>query len=191
MSERRESRGRRFPSSEELARVVERLATEAAEAGIDAAVIGGYAMQFYGSPRLTKDVDFAALEPLPGFGGRRLKIGGFRRPVEHGIMADWILRKDDVRGLYADAVKKAVETDEGFRVATPEHLLAMKIIAARPKDRIDAMFLLRHNLADPDKTVGLLNKFAAKRVLSQVLLQLAHAAQQPEADEGEDDLEED
>lgn len=186
----RPGRGReRFPSSEELDDVVERLAGEAERRGIEAAVIDGYAMQWYGSPRLTRDVDFAALAPLPGFGGRRLKIGGFRRPVEHGIMADWILRKDEVRGLYEDAIRNAVDTGEGFRVATSEHLLAMKIVAGRPKDKLDAMYLLRHRLVDVERAVDLISRFASRRVLAQVLLQLAHAAQEPEADEGEDDLE--
>lgn len=62
-------------------RAVKKFEKLAKKHGIDFALVGGIAMHFYDSPRLTKDVDVIASDMLPleaeralGFGGKRYRV---------------------------------------------------------------------------------------------------------------------
>ncbi len=120
----------------------------AVDNNIDWAVCGGIAMAIYGSPRLTKDVDIIASKRLP-LEKERI-IGQLKQGGEHFIVAtetrevpiDWILRNDDFKAFYLEALKDAVMIDD-IPILTPEWLVILKFIAGRFKDQEDAVYLLR------------------------------------------------
>lgn len=125
----------KFPDASKLLATAQAVAEKAKGSGVRAAVVGGYAMQVYGSDRLTTGVDFAA--------DGKLSVG--RTSVE----VKWIIRTDDYRALYAEVVERSKLTRLAFRVVLPEYLAAMKLAAGRDKDQDDLIWLLRQpNLVD-------------------------------------------
>jgi hypothetical protein len=110
------------------------------------ALLGGLAMRFYGSKRITEDVDFAALTLRGAPEGEALTIGGVRFLASNGVEVDVIVREDDYSALYiAGAANARVLRVEGadIRTVTPEYLAVMKIVAGREdKDIPDLKFLL-------------------------------------------------
>ncbi len=136
----------------------------AGENEIDWAVCGGIAMAIYGSPRLTKDVDIIASKRLPLEKDRiigHLKQGGEHFIVEtetRKVPIDWILRNDDFKIFYLEALKDAVIVDK-IPILTPEWLVILKFIAGRFKDQEDAVYLLREkDLVNRDKIRELITK---------------------------------
>ena len=136
----------------------------AVENDIDWAVCGGIAMAIYGSPRLTKDVDIIASKRLPLAKERivgHLKQGGEHFIVEtetRQVPIDWILRNDDFKAFYREALEDAVLID-GIPILTPEWLVILKFIAGRFKDQEDAVYLLREkDLVNRDKIRELITK---------------------------------
>jgi hypothetical protein len=147
---------------------VDRLGAEAesiiasAEAeGQKAAVLGGFAMQLYGSQRLTSDLDFVADE-APRFteGVGTISFGGVKFVSPGGIPVDWIVREDEHAHLYADALENAVVLDN-IPTVTPEHLAVIKLSTGRPKDYDDLMYLLQEE--------GLVDVARARRIAYQYL----------------------
>lgn len=129
----------------------------AAENDIDWAVCGGIAMAIYGGPRLTKEIDIIASKRLPIEKERiigQLKQGGEHFIIEtetREVPIDWILRNDDFKAFYREALKDAVMIDE-IPILTPEWLVILKFIAGRFKDQEDAVYLLaEENLVDRRK----------------------------------------
>jgi hypothetical protein len=120
----------------------------AVENDIDWAVCGGIAMAIYGSPRLTRDVEIIASKRLPLAKERiigQLKQGGEHFIIEtktREVPIDWILRNDDFKALYREALKDAVMIDS-IPILTPEWLVILKFIAVRFKYQEDAVYLLR------------------------------------------------
>jgi hypothetical protein len=112
------------------------------------AVCGGIAMAIYGSPRLTKDIDIIASNRLPL--KKEQIIGLLQQGGEHFMVEtetrevpiDWILRNDDFKVFYQQALKDAVIIDD-IPILTPEWLVILKFIARRFKDQEDAIYLLR------------------------------------------------
>src|SRR5687768_12359591 len=87
-------------------KAVLKVADVAKSQGIDWALVGGIAMHFYGSPRLTKDVDVIASDVLPIDAERRLGFGGARYRINVGkkkVPLDWIVRNDTVDVFYEKA----------------------------------------------------------------------------------------
>ncbi len=96
---------KRFLSPDALAQAVSEVGAIARAADVDVIVIGGYAMQHYGSDRLTCDVDFAVSAPLAALPkGQLLKFGGVRTVAPSGVPIDVILRRDAYARLYTAAV---------------------------------------------------------------------------------------
>ena len=136
---------KRFLSPVELAGAAAEIGALAAREGVRIVLIGGFALQHYGSDRLTGDLDFAADAALAGLPpGKALSFGGVQTESSSGVPVDFIVRDDDYRALYEEAIDRAVKVD-GLAVplATPEYLAAMKMAAARDRDVIDLEFLLR------------------------------------------------
>lgn len=136
--------------------------------GIDAAVAGGYAMQVYGSPRLTGDVDLIAseapkeLKPLKSV--RSLSFGGMRYKSLEGVEIDLIERADDLKGLYEQALAKAIETDDGLRVISPDYLAVIKFAAGRPKDEDDLIWILQQpDLVDRENAINIAYRYLGGR----------------------------
>jgi len=118
----------------------------AAQEEIEWAVAGGLAMYFYGSPRLTKDVDIIASKDLSLTPKHRLGFGGSSYTLEVGkyaVQIDWIVRNDGYQKYYRAALKDAVNMPNGLRVVTPEWLVILKLNAGRQKDFDDIVFLLK------------------------------------------------
>ncbi|HEY0461581.1 MAG TPA: hypothetical protein VGC97_20760 [Pyrinomonadaceae bacterium] len=121
---------------------------EIAEAnGIDWALVGGLAMALYGSNRTTKDIDIIADKLLPLENAGLLRQGGERyliKTAKKEVAVDWIIRKDEFRKLFAEALREAVRIND-VPILTPEWLVILKFIAGRFKDQEDAVFLLSRN----------------------------------------------
>jgi hypothetical protein len=125
--------------------VIEIIADLAEANNIDWALCGEVAMQVYGSPRLTKDIDFIASQTLPLPITRRLSFGGERYSIKTSrqvVEVDWIKRFDDWKDLYQTALQDATKIN-GVPIITPEWLVLFKWFANRYKDQEDAIFLLR------------------------------------------------
>lgn len=150
---------RKLPSHEDLVDTAIRLQKEATGQGVRAALLGGVAMRLYGSPRLTGDVDFVAEAAIPGRKpAGTLTFGGLIYQMPGGVGADWILREDYQKELYAEALDHAIQTPEfGLRIVTPEYLAAIKFAARRSTDYEDLMTLLGFdfvNGAKAEEVVG-------------------------------------
>ena len=136
-----------------LLEAVEEMADIANHETVNIALVGGFAMQVYGSDRFTKDIDVVTdsttpLESLAVEG--KLTFGGEQVIASNGIKVDVIRRNDDHEDLYDEALDKAEDVEDipWMRVVTPEYLLAMKMQAARPKDDIDMTFLIEAEVVD-------------------------------------------
>ena len=133
---------------------IEALKTVAALAEANAvewALVGGLALALYGSDRNTKDIDVIASQLLPLENQGLLKQGGERysiRTKKKSVAVDWIIRNDEFKALFQEALKEAVKFN-GAPILTPEWLVILKFIAGRFKDQEDAVFLLsRKGLVD-------------------------------------------
>lgn len=136
--------------TDSASQAIEKIAKLAEENGVNWALVGGLAMNLYGSDRLTKDIDVIAdkLLPLPQnqIVGK-LKQGGERFNAETDktvVSIDWIIRNDVFKSMFAQALKSAVKINN-VPVLTPEWLVILKFIAGRFKDQEDAVFLLSRN----------------------------------------------
>jgi hypothetical protein len=79
-------------------------------------------------------------------GHHRITFGGISYEVKIGtksVFVDWIVRNDDYSKYYRAALADAVALPGRIRIITPEWLVILKNIAGRPKDRDDAVFLLK------------------------------------------------
>jgi hypothetical protein len=124
----------------------QQLALIAASEEIEWAVAGGLAMHFYGSPRLTKDVDIIASKELSLKPEHKLTFGGSSYTLQVGkyaVQIDWIVRSDGYQKYYRTALKEAIALPNGLRVVSPEWLVILKLNAGRQKDLDDIVFLLK------------------------------------------------
>ena len=113
---------------------------------IEWALAGELAMHFYGSPRLTKDVDIIASNHLSLTSEHSLSFGGSSYTLQVGkynVQIDWIVRSDGYQDLYRKVLKEAIGLPNGLRVVTPEWLVILKFNAGRQKDLDDIVFLLK------------------------------------------------
>lgn len=134
----------------------------AEKADIQWALVGEIAMHFYGSPRLTKDVDVIASAVLNLDSERNLGFGGKRYSVKLGkieVPIDWIVRNDTARKFYETALKEAHKLPSGLPIITPEWMIILKYIAGRFKDQQDAVFLLKQK--------GLVNRRLIRKKITE------------------------
>ena len=136
--------------TESASQAVEIISRLAEENGVNWALVGGLAMNLYGSDRLTKDIDVIADKLLPIEQSQivgKLKQGGERFNAETDktvVSVDWIIRNDVFKSMFNEALKSAVRIND-VPVLTPEWLVILKFIAGRFKDQEDAVFLLSRN----------------------------------------------
>jgi hypothetical protein len=123
------------------------VAAETKRDGLRVALVGGVALQLYGSPRLTADIDVAAsgypnpTGALPAHGV--LSFGGVKTAASNGVPVDLIVRDDQRAALYDDAIDNARRfSGVPVPVATLPYLGAMKLAAGRAKDLQDLEFML-------------------------------------------------
>jgi predicted nucleotidyltransferase len=148
--------------SEEYEAALSRLAEALAEVE-EYAVIGGLAVAFRGIPRTTRDIDVLLAVPriqLPPVLERLAKTGftldvtdvlrelrdAHLSQIRYGpIRVDLMAA---VLGMFVEIVKTARWEDlhgRRLRVASPEGLILLKLIAFRPQDQADIMGLLATN----------------------------------------------
>jgi hypothetical protein len=127
---------------------------------IPVALCGGYAMQLYGSDRQTKDIDFLAAAPLAKPSSGKLSFGGDIYTTEDNIHVDWIVRTDEQQSLYQAALDHRARMTNGLLVVAPEYLAVIKLLARRPKDESDLLFLLRRR--------GLVNRGKAHAIIKRL-----------------------
>lgn len=146
-------------SPEKLMEAVGVVANETASEDIAAALVGGMAMQYYGSSRLTGDIDVAVSLVPRGFRGTRLSFGGLRTKI-NGVPTDLIVRSDKWLRLYENAIDTAVaRRGMMIRVVLPEYLAAMKMVAARDKDMLDLEYLIVSGELNMAKVCEVLEKY--------------------------------
>jgi hypothetical protein len=132
-------------SSDTGVEAAQKIGQLAAREAVEYAIAGGLAMYFYGSPRLTKDVDIIASKNLSLTPDHRLSFGGSSYTLQvdkYAVQIDWIVRSDGYQKYYRAALKDAIQLPNGLRVVSPEWMVILKIIAGRQKDLDDAVFLL-------------------------------------------------
>jgi len=135
-------------SSDTGVEAAQKIGQLAAREAIEYAVADGLAMYFYGSPRLTKDVDIIASQNLSLAPDHRLSFGGSSYTLQVGkyaVQIDWIVRSDGYQKYYRAALKDAIQLPNGLRVVSPEWLVILKIMAGRQKDLDDVVFLLEQS----------------------------------------------
>jgi hypothetical protein len=136
-------RAKRFLAPETLDEAVRELAVLAHANHVSIALIGGYALQLYGSSRLTGDVDVVADALIRGLPtGKPLSFGGVQTAAPNGVPVDLVLRDDDYRALYDEALENAVELDTPLRVVRLEYIVAMKMVAGRARDEADLEWII-------------------------------------------------
>lgn len=125
--------------------------------GVEAVVVGGYAVAFHGRPRATKDLDVLlagddenlarAARALERFGAPMVVVDGVRRmgPTDVVYMGQPPLRIDLLRTVdgvdTAGVLARSVVTElDGVRVhvISLDDLIANKHAAGRPQDVVDA-----------------------------------------------------
>ncbi len=118
----------------------------AAQEEIEWALAGGLAMYFYGSPRMTKDVDIIASRHLSLTPNHPLTFGGSSYSLQVGkyaVQIDWIVRNDGYQKYYRAALQDALDLPNGLSIVSPEWLVILKLNAGRQKDYDDIVFLLK------------------------------------------------
>lgn len=123
-------------------------------------LIGGHAVNAWLEPRFTADADITVQANLADMQrvSELLAEHGYHRTVQHGAALpsgpDFVRFESDSGTLVLEvqlaktpfqdqAVRRAIETADGLRVATAEDLIVLKLIANRPKDRMDLTGLVR------------------------------------------------
>jgi hypothetical protein len=187
MSSRSSSRSRepvRFLSTKELAEAARQIAENTT---VPMAIAGGYAMQIYGSDRLTTDLDLVAARmpgKLPKL--RPLTFGGYATRAPDGVPVDVIVRDDEFARLYRDALRVARRVRGAPIPVVPlGHLIAMKMLAARPKDDLDLDFILprmtKSELAEARRTVVRhLGAYAGRELDDRIAEAVWRASRDPE-----------
>ena len=160
---------------ETLALGARELALLAKQAHVSVALIGGYALQFFGSPRLTGDLDVvvAAQVPagLPHLGD--LSFGGWQTVTPGGVPTDVIVRQDEYQSLYQEALEAAVSDPVlPLPVVPIEYLAAMKLATRRTKDAADLEWIIAESIVDIVRARAIVFKhlgpFAAREFTSVV-----------------------
>jgi len=129
-----------------VARVIE-------EAGLPYAIIGGHAVNAWLEPRFTADVDITVVADGLGLAAldAAFREAGYSLTREYGAelpsgpdFVRWVSVEGDVAEVQLaktdfqrEVVRRAVQNESGARVASPEDLIVLKLIADRAKDRID------------------------------------------------------
>jgi hypothetical protein len=143
----------------EVASAIDRVAALFEQAGVAYAVIGAHAVNAWIEPRLTADIDVTALLEADALArleaafaaagmhvthaeGRGLPSGpDFVRfgSVEGTVVVEIQAAKTE---LQRTLIERAILSENGVRVATPEDLIVLKLIANRAKDQIDLLGLV-------------------------------------------------
>lgn len=149
-----------YLSPQQIEQAIEEASSIARDEELQIALVGGAAMQLYGSDRFTKGVDFITSEiPQSVKSEHKLSFGGIAALTKSKVPVDFIVRNDKYQDLYEAALLHAVK-EEGIPlpVVTPEYLAVMKLAARRIKDEQDLGSLIYNAQLDLDKTRGIIRE---------------------------------
>jgi len=139
----------------------------AENSGVKWMLAGGIAIHLYGFLRATADVDFIASKLLPLESQGRLSFGGESYLTEaenRSVTVYWIVRDDEQREFYEQALADAIHTDDGLWIISPEWLVIIKFLASRVKDKLDLIWLLQvDNLVNRELLVTHLRNVLGKK----------------------------
>jgi hypothetical protein len=123
-------------------------------------LIGGLALQLYGSPRLTGDIDVLAKRPVPALKPEKeLSFGGYKSTTPNNVPVDVVIRDDDFKSLYNAALSHASHLKGiPIQVAKLEYLTAMKFVIDRPQDEADFNFIVTSTNVSIDQTEKIVRK---------------------------------
>ena len=155
------SKKTRFLSAREVDEAIDEIADLAEDDAAQVVLIGGCAMQVYGSSRLTQDVDVAAGSAIEGLKpASDLSFGGYISKTSRGVPVDVVVRDDEYAPLYEAAVAHAVEFDDiALPVVDPNYLAAIKMAAGRDKDQLDLEYLITSGELDEDETKKIVREY--------------------------------
>jgi hypothetical protein len=178
----------KFIDPEQINRLIELVSKISEKYGLSTALVGGVAMQVYGSDRLTKDLDIIADQPIPDPSPLRrigpLNLGGDAYQAPDGAKLDVIVRNDEYTALYQEALANAIMTPEGVPIVSAEYLAAMKLGAGTDKHLLDLKWLIKQSdLLDLKRTGNIIyrtmgGKFAQdsfRQIVDQALLEKEQA----------------
>lgn len=164
-----------------------RLFNEGVDQGIFSkyAIAGGFAVEFYGAPINTVDIDFLGIFPESGGGVldpsvyfEFFKSKGAETSSEYLVLNGLKFQIIPAnQGLDAEALGAATAVVEGgveFFVVTVEHLIAMKLKAWRYKDRLHINHLLDSGVSpNEDKLSAILERHGLASRWAQLLTERA------------------
>lgn len=166
-----------------------RLFNEGVDQGLLAkyAIAGGFAVEFYGAPINTVDIDFLGVFPQsrgglldPSVYFDFFQSKGAQTSGEYLVMNGLKFQIIPANhGLDAEALGTAVAVTEAgveFFVVTLEHLIAMKLKAWRYKDRLHINHLLDSGLSpDPARLSSILERYRLEGRWAQLLAERARS----------------
>jgi predicted nucleotidyltransferase len=188
------SRRKREPAT--LTTALPRIAGVLAGAGHRHALIGGIAVGVLVEPRATKDIDLVVSAQLKDVDAllleaqkagfevhaeevERLKLSHMTRvwtvdSEGEPVMINLLLDEHPFYDSLLDRSRSQKLADHEVRVASPEDLLLMKLLAARPQDLADAARLVDAYGADLEK--GYLERWAQELDLESALREMLAGA---------------
>lgn len=139
-------------SPEEVRSLITELTRRLQDQGVDSDIrlVGGAAMIFYGSRRMTQDIDASYSHT------EEVEAVARQMAAEHNLPENWL--NDSARAFIPDGAQwTAVPSGPAtVLVATDETLLAMKLAAERHKDILDLSVLAgRLGITDPERIVDI------------------------------------
>ncbi len=139
-------------SPEEVRSLITELTRRLQDQGVDSDIrlVGGAAMIFYGSRRMTQDIDASYSHT------EEVEAVARQMAAEHNLPENWL--NDSARAFIPDGAQwTAVPSGPAtVLVATDETLLAMKLAAERGKDILDLSLLAsRLGITDPERIVDI------------------------------------
>lgn len=188
----RKTTARREPAAAAMAALGTRLraafsrAVETLErSGLSYAVVGGLAVGVHGEPRVTRDLDFViavesdaeaerVVRVLQGAGylveslfedeTKRISTVRTIHRKAPGVFTDFLFHTTRVEEeIVSDSTREHIAGVRSVRVAARSHLLAMKVLASRPKDLVDLQHLAESASASDKKAVERLLRLMESR----------------------------
>lgn len=151
---------KKFLSPEQIETALTEVAKIASDSGSEIALIGGVALQLYGSDRLTKDVDFVADCYFDGLTDvTEINIGGFQGKTQSGIPVDVLIGGEYAKLRIASLSHAVNEPDLGVSVVALSYIMALKFVAGRAKDEEDIRTMLRLGAVDVLETLKVIRRY--------------------------------
>lgn len=176
----------RFISPAQAEQFIVMVREEAKVQGVEWALIGGLAMQWHGSPRLTGNCDIAVTGPITLKDLKSSTVteyGGRKWLAPDNSRLTTVDRRDGYQSLYREAIRESWQ-DDRYRVVRPEWLAAMKFACQDVDHDLDLQWLLRRG------PQGLLDRQKTAQIIFQHLGgQFAETAFRKTVEESDCDLE--